>query len=182
MRYARSGGDGRRNFVIQLQHGCICNPVVIKSGAMPDPSLSPGAASAADRIRAVGARATPARIRVLELLSGAPVPLSHADIEAALGDASLDRVTLYRVLDWLVAAGLAVKRADERRVWRFTLGGGGAHGGHVHFRCDACGRVFCLSAPAPTPPAMPAGFTLARAELDLSGRCAECNGAAGHPR
>lgn len=131
--------------------------------------------SPAERIRATGARATPARIRVLELLSSAPVPLSHHDVERALGDAMLDRVTLYRVLDWLVASGLAVKRADERRVWRFTLAGGGQHHSHVHFRCEACGRVYCLDAPAPIAPRMPEGFTLARLEFDLSGRCAECN-------
>ena len=100
------------------------------------------------------------------------------DRRAALLDAiaaSLDRVTLYRVLDWLVASGLAVKRADERRVWRFTLAGGGQHHSHIHFRCDGCGRVYCLDAPAPVPPVMPQGFTLAHLELDLSGRCADCN-------
>ena len=129
-------------------------------------------------IRAAGARVTPARIRVLQLLSAAPVPLSHHDIETALGADSLDRVTLYRVLDWLVEAGLATKRVDERRVWRFSLAEGGTHGGHVHFRCDSCGRVYCLEAPPPPPPAMPAGFTLTRSDYDLAGRCAECNGGA----
>lgn len=149
------------------------------SSPLPLPATAATAAAdvsvAAERIRATGARATPARIRVLELLSAAPAPLSHQDIEAALGADSLDRVTLYRVLDWLVETGIAVKRADERRVWRFSLAGGGTHHGHVHFRCEACGRVFCLDAPAPRPPKLPGGFTLARAELDLSGRCAECN-------
>ncbi|MBI2307236.1 MAG: transcriptional repressor [Rhodocyclales bacterium] len=145
---------------------------------MPDISPASPAAVAdalAERIRATGARATPARIRVLELLSAAPAPLSHQDIEAVLGADSLDRVTLYRVLDWLVESGLAVKRVDERRVWRFSLAGGGTHHGHVHFRCETCGRVFCLDTPPPRPPKLPGGFTLARAELDLSGRCAECN-------
>lgn len=141
-------------------------------------NASSSLAGLADRIRAAGARATPARIRVLELLSAAPLPLSHHDIETALGSGSLDRVTLYRVLDWLVASGLALKRVDERRVWRFTLATGGKHGGHVHFRCEVCSRVFCLDVPEPRPPALPGGFTLSRAELDLSGRCAECNEAA----
>lgn len=144
-----------------------------KTAHLPSSPVSP-----AERIRAAGARATPARIRVLELLSAAPLPLSHHDIEAAWGAASLDRVTLYRVLDWLVASGLAIKRADERRVWRFTLASGGKHGGHAHFHCEGCSRVFCLDVPAPRPPVLPGGFTLSRAELDLSGRCAECNGAA----
>ena len=146
---------------------------------MPENSKSPSALAArapsVERIRAAGARATPGRIRVLELLSGAAAPLSHHEIEVSLGAASLDRVTLYRVLDWLVEAGLAVKHADERRVWRFALASGGEHGGHAHFRCDRCGRVYCLDVPAPQPPALPRGFTLARAALDLSGRCAECN-------
>ena len=139
-------------------------------------SSSASAASLAERIRAVGARATPARIRVLELLSVAPRPLSHHDVESALGAGSLDRVTLYRVLDWLVESGLAVKGADERRVWRFSLASGGTHGSHAHFRCEGCGRVFCLDMPAPSPPSLPGGFTLLRAALDLSGRCAQCNG------
>ncbi len=142
---------------------------------MPNAPIPVAAPDLADRIRATGARATPARIRVLALLTSAPVPLSHHDIETALGDASLDRVTLYRVLDWLVASGLAVKRADERRVWRFTLAGGGQHHSHIHFRCDGCGRVYCLDAPTPVPPAMPVGFTLAHLALDLSGHCADCN-------
>ena len=142
---------------------------------MPDPARSHPDNTAA-RIRAAGARATPARVRVLELLSAAATPLSHHEIEAALGAGSLDRVTLYRVLDWMVEAGLAVKRADERRVWRFALASGGKHGGHAHFRCDGCGRVYCLDAPPPKPPALPGGFTLVHAELDLSGRCADCNG------
>lgn len=146
---------------------------------MPE-NLSPSsrATGLAERIRAVGARATPARIRVLELLSAAPLPLSHHDVESALGAGSLDRVTLYRVLDWLVESGLAVKGADERSVWRFSLAGGGSHGSHAHFHCEGCGRVFCLDMPAPSPPPLPGGFTLRRAALDLSGRCAQCNGAA----
>lgn len=59
---------------------------------MPDktPSSTSTPISPAERIRATGARATPARIRVLELLSSAPVPLSHHDVELALGDATLD--------------------------------------------------------------------------------------------
>ena len=78
---------------------------------MPEKHSSSALASASDpaaRIRAAGARATPARVRVLELLSAAPSPLSHYDIEQSLGEGSLDRVTLYRVLDWMVEAGLAV--------------------------------------------------------------------------
>ncbi len=74
----------------------------------------------AELIRGAGARATPARIRVLRLLRQAPTALTHAQIESALGVPALDRVTLYRVLDWLVESGLAHKNADASRVFRFS--------------------------------------------------------------
>lgn len=130
----------------------------------------------AAQIRATGARATPARIRVLQLLRDAPAALTHHDIEAALGDAMLDRVTLYRVLDWLVESGLAHKSADASRVYRFSLAAPGEHTAHAHFRCEACGRVFCLDAAPPPPPVLPEGFQLSRMDIDLRGHCAACAG------
>jgi Fur family ferric uptake transcriptional regulator len=131
-------------------------------------------ASLAAQIRSAGARATPARIRVLQILRTAPAALTHHDIDLALGTLTLDRVTLYRVLDWLVEAGLAHKSTDARGVFRFSVAAAGEHQAHTHFRCDACGRVFCLDAPPPAPPRLPAGFSLLRIDLDLRGCCADC--------
>jgi Fur family ferric uptake transcriptional regulator len=128
----------------------------------------------AAQIRSAGARATPARIRVLQILLNAPAALTHHDIELALGTVPLDRVTLYRVLDWLVECGLAHKSTDARGVFRFSVAVAGEHQAHTHFRCDFCGRVFCLDAPPPTPPRLPDGFSLSRMDLDLRGRCATC--------
>ena len=131
----------------------------------------------ANQIRATGARATPARVRVLQLLRAAPKPLSHPEIEQALGPAVLDRVTLYRVLDWLVDAGLAHKAADGQRLYRFSAAEAGAtHGTHAHFRCEACGRVLCLDLAPPTAPDLPPGFRLTGMEVDLHGLCPECAG------
>ncbi|MFT3847998.1 MAG: transcriptional repressor [Propionivibrio sp.] len=127
-----------------------------------------------EQIRRCGARATPARIRVLQLLRTMPGALTHNQIELALGESALDRVTLYRVLDWLVESGLAHKSADANRVFRFSVAAESEHAAHVHFRCDHCGKVFCLDQAPPSPPAMPAGFSLARADFDLHGSCASC--------
>ncbi|MBL8394496.1 MAG: transcriptional repressor [Candidatus Accumulibacter sp.] len=132
------------------------------------------AATAAMLIRRVGARATPARVRVLWLLRSAPAALTHHEIEKALGELALDRVTLYRVLDWLVESGLAHRNADAQRMFRFSAASSGEHATHTHFRCENCGRVFCLDAVPPSPPHLPEGFSLSRLELDLRGRCAEC--------
>ena len=126
-------------------------------------------------IRRCGARATPARIRVLQLLRAAPAPLTHGEIEAALGVPALDRVTLYRVLDWLVDSGLAHKNADAGRVFRFSAAAAGEHTTHIHFRCEACGGVYCLDAAPPAAPLLPEGFSLSRMDFDLRGRCARCS-------
>jgi Fur family ferric uptake transcriptional regulator len=127
-------------------------------------------------IRRAGARATPARIRVLLLLRAAPTALTHHEIEQALGDLAIDRVTLYRVLDWLVESGLANRTTDAQRVFRFSAASNGEHAAHAHFCCNDCGRVFCLDSPPPLPPSLPQGFSVSRIELELRGRCAECSG------
>ena len=130
--------------------------------------------SASELIRSIGARATPARVRVLRLLRAAPAPLTHHQIEQALGVPSIDRVTLYRVLDWLVTSGLAHKNADAQRVFRFSSASLGEHTTHVHFRCEQCGGVYCLDASLPVAPALPPGFSLTRLDFDLRGICANC--------
>lgn len=134
------------------------------------------AETAALLIRRTGARATPARVRVLRLLRMVPAALTHHEIEQAIGDLPVDRVTLYRVLDWLVESGLAHRNADAQRVFRFSAAAIGEHSAHTHFRCENCGRVFCLDAAPPAPPSLPEGFSLSHLELDLRGRCAGCTG------
>lgn len=124
-------------------------------------------------LRAAKLRVTPARVGVLEILLGSPTALSHADLESRLPDA--DRVTLYRVLDSLVTCGLALKAVDTRGVFRFSATRAKhEHDGHLHFRCTACGAVFCLDAPPPPPPGLPRGFRLSGVEYDLRGTCAQC--------
>lgn len=127
----------------------------------------------ADLLRAAGVRVTSGRVHVLEALAAAAQPLSHADLESLLPDA--DRVTLYRVLDALVACGLALKATDARGVFRFSASGAQReHGGHVHFRCTGCGGVFCLKAAPPPPPKLPRGFRLAEVDYAVRGTCADC--------
>lgn len=133
------------------------------------------AARARERLKATGERVTGARVRVLEFLTRADCAMTHPEIEAGLGDDPLDRVTLYRVLDWLVAHGLAHRVAGDDRVWRFSIAGD-AHGQHAHFQCSGCGRVLCLpDAPAPgLAVRVPRGFRPEAVELTVRGRCATC--------
>jgi len=130
--------------------------------------------SATELLRTAGVKVTPGRVHVLAALLAANQPLSHADIEALLPDA--DRVTLYRVLDSLVACGLALKAVDTRGVFRFSASSTQReHSSHIHFRCTGCGGVFCLKAAPPAPPKLPRGFRLAQVEYDVRGTCANCS-------
>lgn len=142
------------------------------------PSIASPIAAIQSAIRAAGSRVTPARVRVLGMLQAAPGPQSHAEIEEGLAAETLpgiDRVTLYRVLDWLCEAGLAHKAADARGVFRFSAAQPNVeHAAHVHFRCTGCGGVFCLKAPPPAPPALPPGFRLDGVALDIRGECPRC--------
>jgi len=135
-------------------------------------------ASSSEQIRAAGVKVTAGRVRVLDVLQAARQPLCHAELETRLAvgaAAPFDRVTLYRVLDSLVACGLALKAVDTRGVFRFSAAGTQRqHEGHVHFRCTDCGGVFCLKAVPPPPPKLPRGFRLAEVELDVRGVCANC--------
>jgi Fur family transcriptional regulator, ferric uptake regulator len=132
--------------------------------------------SARAQIAARGGRVTRTRLAVLETLRARTHPLSHdelGDALAAIGVAH-DRVTLYRALDWLVEQTLARRVAGGERAWRFEAVRDAAHR-HAHFHCDRCGQVVCLEALEPTPaPALPAGYSLDRAELVLHGSCAQC--------
>lgn len=150
---------------------------------MPTRSASDSAAAAAAIINKHGVRSTPARVAVLAALLAAHEALTHHDVEERLRRGhDIDRVTLYRVLEWLVEQGFAHKLAGEDRVRRFSASGrvarGGAQGSghaHAHFECVECGRVVCLDeARMPTIP-VPHGFRRREVEVTVKGCCDRCS-------
>jgi Fur family ferric uptake transcriptional regulator len=131
----------------------------------------------AEAIRNAGGRATSARIQILSLIKAASFPLSHSEIESMLAQdkQSIDRVTIYRILDWLADAGLAHKAADGRGVFRFSASDpDGEHAQHMHLRCTGCGGMFCLDTPPPPLPVLPRGFRFGGMALDIRGECPRC--------
>lgn len=152
-------------------------------GVCAAPESDSPEAMARARLRGLGSRVTEPRVRVLAALMQGAEPLSHQAVCDALpDDAGIDRVTVYRVLDWLVAGGIVHKTAGADRVFRFSLAEHdaareAAHRSHSHFHCTQCGRDFCLeSAEPPAMPiaALPAGFSPDHAELTIKGCCADC--------
>jgi Fur family ferric uptake transcriptional regulator len=139
--------------------------------------VSPSARNAARLLATRGARATRARIAVLSMLLSAREALSHHEIERRLKRGhDIDRVTLYRVLEWLTDQGLAHKLSGDDRVWRFSIGGAlrGEGASHPHFQCNECGRVICLEqAGMPVVP-LPRGFRRSGIEVTVKGSCDAC--------
>lgn len=130
------------------------------------------------RLADLGARATRSRIDVLATLIAAQRALTHNEVEAHLERRrDVDRVTLYRVLDWLTAQGLAHKFSGDDRVWRFSITGpGDVSGGHAHahFQCSDCGKVICLDEARMPAIALPRGFRRREVEVTVKGSCDEC--------
>jgi Fur family ferric uptake transcriptional regulator len=134
----------------------------------------PDVASAQALLVDRGARATRARIHVLAVLLSAHEALSHHDVERRLARGhGIDRVTLYRVLEWLTSQGLAHKVAGEDRVWRFSAAGR-REGAHAHFQCSDCGRIVCLDQARVPTIALPAGFRRREVEVTVRGTCDAC--------
>ena len=135
------------------------------------------------RLRATGARLTAPRQEVLSLLMNSARALSHGEIEAALAAhakecaqaPSVDRVTLYRVLDWLTAQHLAHKIADADRVTRFSVTTDGHDEAHAHFKCTTCGNMLCFTDVPPLKIPVPAGFASNEIEVTVRGTCDACN-------
>lgn len=132
--------------------------------------------SASSLIAAHGGRVTRTRVVVLELLRASARPLSHDEIADALRGqgTGVDRVTLYRTLDWLVEQGIAHRLAGPDRSWRFSVAATPAHA-HAHFQCDRCGQIYCLEDVQPALAlTLPPGYEMQRAELVLHGNCPRC--------
>ena len=132
-------------------------------------------ASAATMIKTTGQRATEARITVLETLLAAEHALTHQEIEQALAQRhyKIDRVTLYRVLDWSLNQGLAHKVTGDDRTWRFSVT---RSPDHAHFNCTQCGQVYCLENLTPAVAlTLPRGFKLEHADVSVQGRCPHCS-------
>ena len=133
--------------------------------------------TAANLLKTTGGRATQARLLVLGILLEATAALSHWEIEqqAHIRGLAADRVTLYRVLDWLVEQGLAHKIMGADRTWRYNAHAELNHAQHAHFHCQSCQQVFCLEQLQPAVLlSLPPGYQLRHVEINLQGLCPAC--------
>ena len=128
-------------------------------------------------LQQVSGRSTPARKNVLSILLSAPNALNHHNIEEAVQqqDLSIDRVTLYRTLDWLVEQGIAHRIASVNRSWYFSALAHPELEPHAHFHCKKCQQIYCLEDVHAAPlNNLPKDYQLEEADLCLQGQCVSC--------
>jgi len=86
------------------------------------------------------------RLRVLEVIGNNRYPLSAGDIYQTLErTASINRVTVYRILDLLVDHRLIERLSSGGRAFFYGLAPNDHHLPHPHFYCKRCGQMDCLN-------------------------------------
>ncbi len=137
-------------------------------------------------LEGAGGRVTLPRVQVLAALLHARRALAHTEIQAWVAQhcsgTVLDRVTTYRVLDWLTEQQLIHRIPGDDRVFRFSVdkpeGATAGHTAHGHCKCVKCGRVFCMGATSDLQSeiraALPKGFRTQAIDLSVRGLCSEC--------
>lgn len=131
-----------------------------------------------DLIQAQSQTPTSARVLVLDTLLNAPLPLSHPEIQKQIAE-PIDRVTIYRVLDWLSAQGFVHSVISPDKTRRFKTNTKtneplNQHQ-HAHFECIKCGQVYCLDkVDDAIAQSLPERFTVKSVHLSINGICANC--------
>jgi Fur family ferric uptake transcriptional regulator len=125
-----------------------------------------------------GLKNTPVRRKVLSFMEERKHAVSHAELEGAFnGDA--DRVTLYRALNTLEEKGIVHKVLDLNGIARYAMCQDACtvhihNDQHLHFHCNNCKNVFCLSVDDYPEVILPAGFMLSKIQLSAEGICDNC--------
>ena len=131
------------------------------------------------QLKSVGLKLTQPRILVLAVLLSCDEPLTHQQLESKLK--TIDRVTLYRVLECLIEHDLAHKLSGSDRIWRFEAcshhKARKLHHIHPHFHCENCDRFICLddNVEPHIQLVLPEGFEGKNMDVTINGRCADCN-------
>lgn len=150
--------------------------------------------NAQDLILQADLKPTKARLAVLNIIAEANSALSHPEIlERLSGQKEIDRVTIYRVLDWLTEHALIHKiaGAGDKRAWKFQLSqprftsvtAPKATAGvltnndhhHAHLHCQVCGKVTCVHELEPHfPTQVLAQYQVTSIDINIKGVCADC--------
>jgi Fur family transcriptional regulator, zinc uptake regulator len=153
--------------------GVKCRDLGLHIRQMRTDSLNRALEAAEAHCAERGEKLTPVRRRVLELVLTAEAPVKAYDLLDAIkpGEGTAKPPTVYRALDFLMAAGL-VHKVEALNAF---VGCSHAHdeGGAELFICSDCGSVEERHG-APEPVHTPDGFVIERSVVEHFGHCGSC--------
>jgi len=119
---------------------------------------------------------TEARIAVLKVLMEVARPLRQDQVAEQVTRRALNKVTVYRTLESLVAVGLVHRAFTQNRAWHFELADHCSEKQcHPHFTCTNCGVTHCLTdISVPIARIAGKGFVISRQQVRLEGLCPAC--------
>lgn len=104
--------------------------------------------TSAQRLAQAGYDPTPRRLAVLDALTALAqqphAPAAPELLALVRQYVTMDKVTLYRVLDLLTGCGVVQRHSGGDGVFRYCLAREGEAMPHGHFYCTRCGRTTCL--------------------------------------
>lgn len=120
-----------------------------------------------------GGRQTRPRIQVLTALLSSDQARTHAEIKQQLD--GIDRVSIYRALDWLTEQELAFRMTDAQGIRRYGSQASDEDHQHPHFQCTECGSTTCLEKAQSPKVNLPRGYQLTETVVLVKGVCKDCN-------
>ncbi len=136
---------------------------------------------AIDILKLHNIKRTPARLAILNALKTFGRPLSELEIKEEMRE-NYDRITFYRNMQTLSAAGVIHKIVIDNTLIRYGLSCCSEHhthcnhkNEHAHFYCEQCQSVECLEQVHIPDFALPAGYKLHDNDIIIKGRCVKCN-------
>ena len=130
-------------------------------------------------LEAADLETTANRLDVLEVIGGNSYPLSAGGIYHILERrSSINRVTVYRILDLLVARGILDRISTGGRAFYYGMAPNKNHPRHPHFYCTRCGQMNCLTPDSLTVDAEALRKTfpgrIDKVEVRIDGICKNC--------
>jgi Fur family ferric uptake transcriptional regulator len=123
-------------------------------------------------LHTVALKVTPVRLKVLDVLEHADVPLDAATIK---GRVNADKVTVFRILNSLTEKGLLKPIQFNDGKLRYEYAGKPKH---HHFICENCGKIIdvegCTIGILEKDIEKEKGVLVKRHSLEFFGLCADC--------
>jgi Fur family ferric uptake transcriptional regulator len=134
--------------------------------------MDPGAILTAN-----GMSVTRTRVNILETMKRSAVPLSGKEICQRLNE-GCDKSTVYRTLNTLFNKEVLQRVIIDHEV-KYALrtgdrSGNGHERDHLHFKCSACERLFCLTEIEVADYQLPEGFRKEENQFLVIGKCNKC--------